>query len=214
MRRLGHRRSWRDRTVALLAAAWLASPAPAASAPDPSDPEARLPHGAQEWALAVGHGLGFALGSSGQSDVEDVEFVALVPRWGLVLTDRLGADAWYAGNLEILVEGAFLQAYEPKGGFAGGGTLGLRWNLLGGRRIVPFVEIAGGIVDLDFDLEHQANGISFTPQGGAGLHFMMSGRMAITGEWRFHHISNADLRDDNDGINDSLFLVGFSFFPE
>jgi hypothetical protein len=208
------RAAWQGWTWAFLIGASASGPSLASTTPAPGDPEVRLARGAQEWALAVGHGLGFALGSSGDSDVEDVELVALLPRWGLVLSDPLGAGAWYGGNLELLVEGAFLYAYEPKGGFAGGATLGLRWNFLAGRRIVPFLEVAGGVVDLDFDLEHQADGINFTPQAGLGLHYWVLRRAALTGEWRFHHISNADLREDNDGINDSLFLVGISFFPE
>lgn len=209
---MADRRTW---TWALLAVATLLAPAPARSNPSPaSDPEHRFARGTQEWGLALGNGFGFALGRSGDSDVEDVQFAALVPRFGLGLTDRLGADAWYHGNLELLVEGALLQAYEPKGGFAGGATLGLRWNFLAWRGIVPFVELAAGIVDLEFDLDHQSDGINFTPQAGLGFHYWLSERTAFTSQWRFHHISNADLRDPNDGINDSLFLLGISFFPE
>jgi hypothetical protein len=198
----------------LLAAAALA-PAAARAAPSvATDPETRIARGAQEWSLAVGQGTGFELLGSAGSDLEDVELAALVPRWGIGLSDPVGDGAWWRGNLELLVEGAFLYAYEPKGGFAWGGTLALRWNLFAFDRIVPFVELGAGIVDLEFDLDHQADGISFTPQGGVGFHYWVSRRTALTGEWRFHHISNADLRHHNDGINDSLFLVGVSFFPE
>ena len=205
-------RSW-ART--LLAAAALAHPSPASpAAPAADDREVRFERGAQEWALAVGQGLGIHLFGSAGSDLEDVELVALLPRWGIGLSEPLSGDAWYRGNLELLAEGAFLYAYEPKGGFAWGGSLLLRWNFLASQRVVPFLELGAGLVDLEFDLEHQADGISFTPQGGVGLHYRVSRRTAITGEWRLHHISNADLRQDNDGINDSLFLVGISYFPE
>lgn len=161
----------------------------------------------------TGHGLGLGFAGSQGRDAEDVEFAALLPRWGIGLTNPLGAG-WYRGSVELLVEGALLFAFQPKGGFAGGATLGFRWNFLASPRLVPFVEMAAGIVDLEFDLHSQADGISFTPQAGVGFHYWTSRRTALTGEWRLHHISNADLRDPNDGINDSLFLVGVSFFPE
>jgi len=211
MAAIGQRR-W---TRALFLAVALVHGSPAsASAPGAEDPGARFERGAQQWAVAVGHGLGLDLFGSAGSDLEDVEFAALVPRWGIALSDPLGGDAWYRGSPELLAEGAFLYAYEPKGGFAWGGTVLLRWNFLTSGRVVPFVELGAGIVDLEFDLDQQADGINFTPQGGAGLHYRVSPRVAITGEWRLHHISNADLRRDNDGINDSLFLVGLTFFPE
>jgi hypothetical protein len=199
----------------LLVAAALVHPLSAsASAPAAEDGGARFERGAQQWAVAIGQGLGFHLFGSAGSDLEDVEFAALLPRWGIGLSDPLGGAAWYRGNLDLLAEGAFLYAYEPKGGFAWGGTLLFRWNFLASRRMVPFVELGAGIVDLEFDLEHQSDGINFTPQAGVGLHVPLSPRLAITGEWRLHHISNADMRRDNDGINDSLILVGLTFFPE
>jgi len=198
----------------LLAAGALAQPAAASPDRTGADPETRFARGSQEWSLAVGQGTGFELFGSAGSDLVDVEFAALVPRWGMVVSDPLGDGAWYRGSLQLLTEGAFLYAYEPKGGFAWGATLALRWNFLASERIVPFVTLGAGLVDLEFDLEHQADGINFTPQGGVGLHVRASRRTSLTAEWRLHHISNADLRQDNDGINDGLFLIGASYFPE
>jgi hypothetical protein len=204
----------RSRSWHLLVALAFVDPSPARAAPDPSTAETRFVRGAQEWSLAVGQGTAFELFGTAGSDLEDVEYAALVPRWGMGLSDRLGDGAWYRGNLELLAEGAFLYAYEPTGGFAWGGTLALRWNFLASERIVPFVTLGAGLVDLEFDLAHQADGINFTPQGGVGIHYRASRRTAFTAEWRLHHISNADLREDNDGINGGLLLIGVSYFPE
>jgi hypothetical protein len=193
----------------LLTCAWLAF----ASAAQASEGE-RLGRGTQEWALVAGHGYGLDIAGAEGEDAGDVEFGALVPRWGLVLTPRLYEASWLSGNLEALVEGALLVAWEPSGGVAGGVSFGFRYNFLSFERMVPFVEIGVGLLGLDFDLESQADGLAFTPQAGAGLHLWLSSRAALTAQWRFHHISNADLYDDNVGINDSLFLVGATFFVE
>ncbi|MFQ5802420.1 MAG: acyloxyacyl hydrolase, partial [Candidatus Methylomirabilales bacterium] len=44
--------------------------------------------------------------------------------------------------------------------------------------------------------------------------YFLSEQTALTGEWRWLHISNADTRMPNAGINSSLFLIGVSFFLE
>ena len=174
---------------------------------------ARFEKGAEEWGLALGHGLGLGIWGSDGEDAEDVRFVGLVPRYGVGLSDPVAADAWYRGNLELLLEGALWVAYAPKGGFIGGASAMLRYNLLSWRRCVPFVELGVGVAYLEQELESQSDGLSFTPQGGVGLHWWLSPRASLTASWRLHHLSNAGIGDDNVGINDSLLLVGLSYFP-
>ena len=99
------------------------------------------------------------------------------------------------------------------GDHIGGVNALLRYNFLGGSRFVPFLEIGVGVAGLELDLEDQADGLAFAPQGGLGLHWWLSRQLSLTAEWRLHHLSNADIHDDNAGINDSLLMVGLSWFP-
>jgi opacity protein-like surface antigen len=205
----------RSRACGLLVALAFADASPVrATPPDAGDPQLRFARGAQEWALTAGHGFGLSVAGSDGSELEDLEFVALVPRLGIGLTDPLGEASWWRGNLELLIEGALLFEHVPNRGFAGGGGLGLRYNFLGLERVVPFVEGGAGILGLDFDLDHQSDGLNFGLQLGAGLHYGLSRRTALTMEWLFHHISNAGIHEHNDGINDALLLIGVSYFPE
>lgn len=167
--------------------------------------------GRQEIGIAVGHGLGIPIGK-GNEELEDVQFIYVAPRWGIGISDPMGGDAWYRGNFELLGEGALLFNFEPKDGFAGGITAMLRYNFLSGGNFIPFVEAGAGILFLDIDLENQADGLNFTPQGGVGFHYFVSEWTAVTGEWRLHHISNGDINGPNKAINDSLFLIGISTF--
>jgi hypothetical protein len=160
-------------------------------------------------ALAQGTGLGI-WGSEGQ-DAEDVRFAGLVPRWGFGLSE-LGRDTGYHGQLELLVEGALLVAYGPHAGWLGGANLLLRYNWLGWGRAVPFVELGAGAAFLDLDLDSQDDGLGFTPQGGLGLHWALSERSLLSAAWRLHHVSNAGIYSDNDGINESLLLIGVTWF--
>ncbi|HTF36050.1 MAG TPA: acyloxyacyl hydrolase [Myxococcota bacterium] len=162
--------------------------------------------------IASGYGFGVGIFGSNNGNLRDIRFAALVPRWGIGLTDPLAEGTWYEGNLDLLVEGASLFEYHPQHGFAGGGTLMLRYNLLQSGRAVPFIEAGAGILGTDLDLRGQSDGFNFTVQGGAGLHFFVLPRVAVTAEARLYHISNAGLRVPNSGINDCLFLVGASFF--
>jgi hypothetical protein len=174
---------------------------------------ARFARGAQEWSLSIAQGSGLGIWGSQGRDTEDVELTGLVPRFGVGLSDPLGEDAWYHGNFELLVEGALLVAYAPKGGFVGGAGLALRYNWLGWDGLVPFVEIGAGVAGLELDLEDQSDGFSFTAHGGVGLHAWLAERLAVTASWRLHHLSNAGIGGENVGINDSMFLVGLSYFP-
>jgi opacity protein-like surface antigen len=192
--------------LALIGCAWIAlAPGPAGA--EGGDDVFR--RGRQELGLALGHGLGLDFGAEGSGDFEAL---AALPRWGVALTDPLGEGAWYRGGLSLLVEGAFLWATQPDEAAGGGATLVLRYHFLRGGRLIPFVEAGAGMLGTDFDVPGQHDGFNFTLQAGAGAHVPLSSRVALTGEWRFHHISNAQLNEPNGGINDNLLLLGVTYF--
>jgi hypothetical protein len=179
----------------------------------PEREPARFGKGSQEWGLSLGRGTGLDIWGSRGADTADVEVVGLLPRFGVGLSDPVGRDSWVHGNLELVVEGSVLAAYGPKGGFVGGVGLAFRYNLLGWQRMVPFVEIGGGVGGIELDLDDQSDGLAFSAHGGLGVHWWLSERTAFTASWRLHHLSNAGIGGDNAGINDSMFLVGMSYFP-
>ncbi|MFQ5988924.1 MAG: acyloxyacyl hydrolase [Candidatus Methylomirabilales bacterium] len=169
--------------------------------------------GKQEIALSVGYAFPIIVGAT-TPDIEDTQYVFLAPRWGIGLTDPLGGDAFYRGNLGLVAEGQFLIETSPRSGFGGGFALLFRYNFLPDGKFIPFVEFGAGVLGLDFDVDGQRDGFNFSPQGGLGFHYFVSERTALTGEWRWYHISNANTRFPNDGIDSSLFLIGASFFLE
>ena len=56
--------------------------------------------------------------------------------------------------------------------------------------------------------------ITSSLQLGAGLQFFLNDSFALTGGYRFRHMSNAGITDDNSGINHHFILVGLSYFFE
>ena len=169
-------------------------------------------YGKQSLGISGGYGLALPIGGTDAPEMEDIEFVYVTPRWGIGISDPLGGRSWYRGNFEIVLEGTFLYMSEPKSGIAGGIAPGLRYNFLTGTRFIPFFFAGVGFIALDADLARQSDGLNFILQSGVGLHYFISQQTALTGEWRFHHISNASIHDKNAGINSSLFMLGVTFF--
>jgi lipid A 3-O-deacylase len=168
--------------------------------------------GRQSVGISVGHGLALPIGGTDSPEMEDIQFVYATPRWGIGITDPLGGRSWYRGNFELVLEGTFLYMFEPKSGIAGGIAPGLRYNFLTNTRLIPFLHAGVGFIALNADLSRQSDGLNFILQSGLGLHYFISQSTALTGEWRFHHISNASIHDRNAGINSSLFMLGLTFF--
>jgi lipid A 3-O-deacylase len=169
-------------------------------------------YGKQSLGISGGYGLALPVGGTDAPEMEDIEFVYLTPRWGVGISDPLGGSSWYRGNFELLLEGTFLYMFEPKSGIGGGIAPGLRYNFLTNTRFIPFFFAGVGFIALDADLARQSDGLNFILQSGLGLHYFITQRTALTGEWRFHHISNASIHDRNAGINSSLFMLGITCF--
>jgi lipid A 3-O-deacylase len=169
-------------------------------------------YGKQSLGISGGYGLALPIGGTDAPEMEDIEFAYVTPRWGIGISDPLGGRSWYRGNFEFVLEGTFLYMSEPKSGIAGGIAPGLRYNFLTGTRFIPFFFAGVGFIALDADLARQSDGLNFILQSGVGLHYFISQQTALTGEWRFHHISNASIHDKNAGINSSLFMLGVTFF--
>ena len=163
--------------------------------------------------LQGGWGKAFALGNvAGDGDGRKAEYVAILPQLGIGLTNVVGHNSWFKGNLDAVFQGEFLAAYEPNSGYSAGLSLLLRYNFLYSDQWVPYLEIGGGVGVLDFDLRDQADGLVFYPQAGLGLHYFFTDNMSADLGWRFHHMSNANTELPNNSINASLLLFGFSWY--
>ena len=168
--------------------------------------------GRQSIGISGGHGLALPIGGTSGEGLRDVQFIYLSPRWGIGISDPMGENSWFRGNFDLIVEGTFLYSFEPKDGIAGGITPLVRYNFLTDTRLIPFVQVGAGLLALDFGLKRHADGLNFTLQGGVGIHYFIWDRAALTGEWRFHHLSNADRHRRNAGINSSVLLFGVTGF--
>jgi hypothetical protein len=145
---------------------------------------------------------------------EDVERYGAALRWDLGVK-WLETGDWYLGTyLE-----ASVTYWDGTRGTTGendlvdfGLTPILRYQRSPSHGLAPFVELGvgahahteDGIGDRDFDIP-----FAFGTHFGAGARFGDGGRYELV--YRFQHLSNAGLGDDNPGINFHVIQLGYHF---
>lgn len=193
-------------------------------------------------------------GGVGLQERTDFSFFMAGVHAGKVLTGEIGHGA-LRGNFEYGVEVfPIWQSYTPKfqrilcppgvttaaqcsAPYTVGGTFTgfsvtpiiMRWNLTHGRKVMPWIQAAGGVIyttdkypavgnlnPLDPSQTGYAANTSqwnFSPQGGVGMHYFVKPRRSVDVGLNVVHISSASLGDKNPGVNSSLmFNVGYSWW--
>ncbi len=137
-------------------------------------------------------------------------------RLGIMLNDPIGPGL-LAGNFEILGEVFAGPVVEGPGNVLAGGTLVFRYNFVQPRaRLIPYVQVGAGGVYTDIP-EKESGGlislpVEFNLQAGAGTRIMLNDRWSIVIEGAYRHISNAEIKKPNFGIDSVGGNLGFGFF--
>ena len=134
---------------------------------------------------------------------------------GKVLTGEMGRG-WRRGSLEYAfgVLPLFVQLRPDKiygGGFE---PLILRWNSgLGGERMAPYIELAGGAARTDANLPAgDTSDFNFTARGGGGIRLGGARRRGLDLGCYWWHISNANLGVKNPEFNGIQVRLGYHWF--
>ncbi len=131
----------------------------------------------------------------------------------------------YRGKPWIFPRGALQVATEPfvspitsvRPGKSGSIEMGLALPLLAyhfdlGNHLVPYIEGGVGLLYTDLRGFRLGGHFQFLSQAGMGLSYFLTDQVALNLGWRFRHISNAGLHDDNVGLNTYTFQAGLSYF--
>jgi hypothetical protein len=155
--------------------------------------------------LGVNFGYGYSFSSN-----KDIRFAPVSPYFGYVFTDPVGTG-WYRGTGECIVEGDFNYVYKGQKRHATGFTLLGRYNLLSKHESWrPYVQAGFGMIGTNLSMRGFGSDFNFTSNIGAGMQYFWNACNAVNFEWRFKHISNADIDKDNDGLNMSILMLGYS----
>jgi opacity protein-like surface antigen len=120
---------------------------------------------------------------------------------GYMLTDVSGNDFW-RGNFELAPEAFGARIFHGPGNYIAGGTLWLRYNFVPPRwRVLPYVQGGAGFVVTDVDHRYDGQDFNFNLDLAGGIRCFIAPRWALNLEYRYQHISNANLGSKNLGIN-------------
>ena len=134
-------------------------------------------------------------------------------RYGWVITAPHG-HGFVRGRFEYAVDAvpAFV-VFQPTNTAYGAAVnpVGLIWDFDTRGRVVPYIDLDGGVLFTNTQVPPGTSRLNFTTAGGAGLHFL-SGKAHWTVNVRFVHISNAGLQALNPGINTVQLRLGLGWF--
>lgn len=152
-------------------------------------------------------GNGHAFGATTNSRMYQVEF-----RYGRLARKN---DLYALHYIAEVVPLTLVGQPQPNGrvyAYGGGGSpIGAQINFLPNRRVQPFLTSGGGFLAFNRRMFH-ATQFNFTAQLGAGVQVFTSRHHSIDIGYKYHHISNANRGDTNEGMDSHVLFVGVSFF--
>ena len=164
------------------------------------------------WLREIGLLTGYAAAPLSEK-TGDYEIIPLLPQFGFDINPL-------ARKLNIKPKGVFSFVVEPLMNVvinpdtnAEVGCSGfLKYSQKVTSRIAPYIEGGVGMIYTTQHTHEQGTQYNFITQAGVGLQFFLTHKWALTGGYRFRHLSNAGLDGDNEGINHHFALMGMSYF--
>ncbi len=192
--------------LALLALLALSSWAVPAAAADPAEEFAR---GTKIISIQVGGGAQNNVENHGR--LSDISFVNLTPRLSFLPLDPVGSG-FFKGSVETGLEPWFQYYLEPETATAEGLKAAVRYHFLSASPIFPYAEVTAGAGGTSLKVLEIRSSFTFVLEAGAGLSYFVTPGVALTGGYRFQHISNGNISRPNRGFNSDTGTVGVSFF--
>jgi len=191
------------RFALVFATLMLLSSAADARAADPS-PAPIL--GKDSFFTEVGFITGFGYGTLTEGDYFPVPLIVHLgvdmKRWFPSLQDHRGV-------LTAFLEPQFNLVFGAEFSTEGGASIGLKYRYPLNDAVSVYGLYSAGFLLITVDTVDQANGFNFANAVGIGINFNIMPGAALDLGFRFRHVSNADLRDPNCGIDSYLGTIGF-----
>jgi len=151
---------------------------------------------------------GWELDGSPQLDFTEVDPSVCFPLSGVM------GSSFYRGVLEYKAEAVLgVVTNLSDRGILGLSPVGIRYNftVLGGR-LVPYVDGTLGAVYLNVHRDIQGTRFNFIETVGAGVRYFVTDGLALGAGFRYRHLSNADIRKPNHGLDTGFVVVGLSYY--
>ena len=134
-------------------------------------------------------------------------------RFGWILTKAHG-PGFLRGRFEYAVDAVpVFMVFQPanKAYGAGFNPVVLKWNFETDSRVVPYVELGGGVLFTNVTVPTGSSQTNFASGAAIGMH-ILGEKVAWSVDVRYMHISNAGLATPNPGINTVQVRVGVGWF--
>ena len=134
-------------------------------------------------------------------------------RYGWVITAPRG-PGFLRGRFEYAVDAVpVFVVFQPTNTAYGAAInpCALIWDFDTHGRVVPYIDLGGGVLFTNTQVPAGTSRINFTSAGAVGVHFL-AGKVTWTADVGFMHISNAGLETLNPGINMVQLRLGVGWF--
>lgn len=175
--------------------------------------EDRAASAEDDWQFGAGRlrlGVLAGGGPSTAHRIRDANLLSVFPRIGYVLGEQ---RRFLPGSLEVVGELSYLIAYQERAADVFGFATLLKYNFRTGNRLTPFLEGGGGVSYATLAVPETGTNFNFIAQGGGGFHLAISDRVTLDFRTIFHHLSNANISEQNPSLNSILFTLGISYLP-
>ncbi len=118
----------------------------------------------------------------------------------------------HKGTLSCFLEPQYNPVLTPSSNYEFGLGIGIQYAYPVTEVISPYLLAVTGPQYISAESAIQANGLNFSSAVGAGLYLFVTRDVALNLGYRYRHVSNANIKLPNGGINSNIGLVGLSFF--
>ena len=153
--------------------------------------------------------VGYGTGDVAEGDYEPV---LLIWRLGWNLKQFFPSLENHGGTLSCYIEPQINPVFDRETDIEFGVCLGLKYMSPLTDSIAAYLFGSVGPHYISVKTSDQTNGFIFSDTIGAGLSFFVTGNSAINVEYRWRHMSNADMEKPNGGIDTHFGTIGYSLF--
>lgn len=164
--------------------------------------------GLQSAELLTGYGLAKI---KRQTDYRIVPFILDLGFDLKPLAQKRGIN--YPGLQQFIIEPFASYAFNSPVNVEIGNNFALKIGLFPqGWAFQPYIKGGAGLMYMTRHFRQQSTQLNFTEFIGGGMHYFLAKNTALTIEYRYRHLSNADSKRPNTGIGTGMGVCGISYF--
>lgn len=183
---------------------------PPAGSDSAEETPAQCPRGSRSGLREAGFRVGY-----GYSTRQDVQVIPLYGHAGWLFPDVIDEPLASVNlDLEYVVEGWIAGVTGPQDAIEVGiNPIGFKLSYDAGQRVVPYFSGALGVLYTGLQGVELGGPFQFNETAGVGVEIFLERGLALTVGYRYRHVSNAGIYDDNRGLDTQFGTIGLSWYP-